>query len=350
MQTGDVIVMKRRAVVASVIAALLSAALLVACGGGGKKEEEPTAAPAEATAAIAGAPAPAPMPGESGPPKEMIEKALQLVADREKLQIEELTLASATTDEYPLLGKSAYSFKVMDNSTGELYYISLDTAGEEVDAKSLLADEEDAYTEKYGNLEAALFDEMSSASPGQRIDVSIWLEEPPYSPPPLPDIDKQPLTAEEADAYLKLADEKRAEAVEKITKPALEEIRKMGLDAEADKYAPTLQASLTPEEINKAQELEGIERIYLAPQFEPLLDVARQVVHADVLNSRGLTGSGEKVAEIECGGQIDTDNPNLSGVDQDTTSSCLHDHAAAVAGIIRSTSSTWRGVVPDASL
>jgi len=342
--------MKRRAVVASVIAALLGAALLVACGGGGKKEKEPTAAPQETTAAIAGAPAPAPMPGESGPPEEMINKALELVSDREGLDLEELSLASATTDEYPLLGKSAYSFKVMDTSSGELYTISLDMDGEEVDTKALLADEEDAYTEKYSNLEAALFDEMASASPDEPIEVSIWLEEPPYSPPALPDVNKQPLTAEEADAYLKLADEKRAEAVEKITKPALEEIESMGLKATADTYSPTLQASLTPDEIRQAQDLKGIERIYLAPQFEQLVDVARQVVHADILNNRGLTGSGEKVAEIEVGGQIDTDNPNLSGVNQDRTYSCLHDHAVAVAGIIRSTNTTVRGVAPDASL
>ncbi len=120
--------MKRRAVIGSVILALLSTGLLIACGGGGKEEATPTAETG-AAAPAPGAPASAPMPGESGPPEEMINKALQLVADREGLRIEELTLASATTDDYPLLGKSAYSFKVTNTSTGELYYISLDTDG-----------------------------------------------------------------------------------------------------------------------------------------------------------------------------------------------------------------------------
>ncbi len=157
------------------------------------------------------------------------------------------------------------------------------------------------------------------------------------------------LTAEQANAYLKLADQKRAEAVEKLTKPALEEINKMGLKAEADKYTPALQASLTPDEINKAQELKGIERIYLAPIFEPTLDVARDVVEADVYWP-GWDGSGVKVAEIEVGGKINTSNPNLSGVTQDTTSSCQDDHAAAVAGIIHSTDTTAHGIVSAASL
>jgi hypothetical protein len=348
--TGEISVMKRGAVIGSVILVFLSAAILAGCGGKGE-EEEPTATPTTGTSAAApapGAPASAPMPGESGPPEEMIKIALQLVADREGLDLEELTLASATTDGYPLSGETAYSFKVTDTSTGELYYISLDTDGEEADSEALLADEEAAYTDKYGNLEAALFDELESAPPDEPINVTIWLEEPPYSPPPLPDLNKG-LTPEQANAYLKLADEKRAEAVEKLTKPALDEISQMGLKAEADKYTPALQASLTPDEINKAQELEGLERIYLAPIFEPTLDVARDVVEADVYWP-GFHGSGVKVAEVEVGGEINTDNPNLSGVTQDTTSSCQHAHAAAVAGIIRSSDETVRGIVPAASL
>jgi len=334
--------MKRRAVIGSVILALLSAGLLVACGGG-KEEATPTAE--TGAAAPAGAPAFAPVPGESGPPKEMIEKALQLVAEREGLSIEDLQVVAATTNEYPLLGTIAYGFKIADPS-GELYVLTLGSDGSEVDAKSLLADEEAAYQDKYGNLEAALFDELKSAPPDEPINVTIWLQEPPYSPPPLPDLNKG-LTAEQANAYLKLADQKRAEAVEKLTKPALDEINKMGLKAEADKYTPALQASLTPEEIDKAQQLKGLERIYLAPIFEPTLDVAREVVEAPYY---GGDGSGVKVAEIEVGGQINTSNPNLSGVTQDTTSSCQHDHAAAVAGIIRSTDQTVHGIASGASL
>jgi len=345
--------MKRRAVIGPVILALLSAGLLVACGGG-KEEATPTAE--TGAAAPAGAPAFAPVPGESGPPKEMIEKALQLVAEREGLSIEDLQVVAATTNEYPLLGTIAYGFKIADPS-GELYVLTLGSDGSEVDAKSLLADEEAAYQDKYGNLEAALFDELKSAPPDEPINVTIWLQEPPYSPPPLPDLNKG-LTAEQANAYLKLADQRRAEAVEKLTKPALDEINKMGLKAEADKYTPALQASLTPEEINKAQQIKGLERIYLAPIFESALDVARQVVHADVVENRGMWGWAVMVAEIEVGGQINTANPDLNNpnlptwppIVQDTTYSCLADHATAVAGIIRSLGGFVRGIVPAASL
>ena len=338
--------MRRHLFIATAALTALAALGLIACGGGKKQ----AAAPDKATPVIAGAPASAPAPGPSGPPEEMINKALQLVAEREKLQLEDLTLSAATTNEYPILGKTTYSFKVFDAGSGKQYAISLDTDGTEVDENSLMADEEAAYTDKYGNLDAALSEALASAPSDSPIAVTIRLQEPPYSPPPLPDINKQPLTDKEADEYLALADQKRADAVIAVTKPALAEIEKMGLKATADEYTPALQASLTPGEIQKAQKLSSIERIYLAPVFEQTVDVARQVVHANVLNTRGLTGLNEKVAEIEVGGQVNTSNPNLTGVTQDTTSSCLADHAAAVAGIIRSTNTTVRGAAPDASL
>ncbi len=339
--------MRRLPLIAAVMFATLLLATLIACGGGTKEQAATTP---EGIAPAPGAPAAAPPPGESGPPQEIIDKALALVAEREKIDLANLSLAAGTTNDYPLSGKLAYSFKVVDASTDKLYAISLDADGAEADPEELLAGEEKAYTDKYGNLEADLFDKLKSAPPDEPIGVIIRLKEPPYSPPPLPDINKKPLTDAEADAYLKLADEKRAEAVLAITKPALDEIRSMGFEAEADKYTPALSARLKPDDIRKVEGLKGLERIYEVVQFEQTVDIARQVVHADVLNTRGFTGTNEKVGEVEVGGKINTDNPNLSGVTQDTNNSCLTDHAAAVAGIIRSTNSTVRGVAPDASL
>jgi hypothetical protein len=56
------------------------------------------------------------------------------------------------------------------------------------------------------------------------------------------------------------------------------------------------------------------------------------------------------VAQIEVGGRIATSNPYLAGVIQDTTYSCAHWHATSVAGIIRSTHSTHRGIAPATTL
>ncbi len=122
--------------------------------------------------------------------------------------------------------------------------------------------------------------------------MSIRLQEPPYNPPTLPDINKQPLTAEEADAYLAAGRREARRGGGENHEAGARRDESMGLEAEADMYSPTLQASLTPDEIRKAQELKGLERIYQAPVFEPMLDVARQVVHGDVMEARGMAGWG----------------------------------------------------------
>ena len=232
---------------------------------------------------------------------------------------------------------------------------TLDADGVEVDAEELLAGEEAAYQQQYGNLEAALFDQLASASADKPVDVIIRLRMPPYSPPLRPDDSDKALTPEEVDALLKQADQKRAEAVAAVTKPGLDALQEMGFKGTTDTYDPVIYASLKPDEIRKVQDLKGIERIYSSPIFEATLDIARQVVHADVVNTRGMTGTGIKTADIEVGGKINTDNPKLAGVVQDTTYSCLHDHAAAVGGIIVSafangTANDIEGVASGASL
>jgi Subtilase family len=345
--------MRRLLLLATIPLVALAATTSIACGGG--KKQEVAVTPEEATS-VAGAPmAAAPPPGESGPPQEMIDAALKLIAEREGLDAGKLVLAAATTNQYPLSGKLAYSFKVLDSATGKMYAISIGPDGKEVDSEELLAGEEAAYNEKYGNLEAALFDQLASASADKPVDVIIRLKMPPYEAPLRPDDSDKALGQDQVDALYKLADQKRAEAVAGVTKPALDSLQAMGFKGTADAYDPVIYASLKPDEVHKVQDLAGINRIYSSPVFEPTLDIARQAVHANVVNTRGMTGSGVKTADIEVGGQINTANPKLANVVQDTTYSCLHDHAAAVGGIIVSafangTANSIEGIASAASL
>ena len=101
----------------------------------------------------------------------MIDKALALVAEREGIDLANLSLAAGTTNDYPLSGKLAYSFKVIDTTTDNLYAMSLDADGAEVDPEELLAAEEAAYTDKYGSLEA----EPSSTSSPPPLPTSPWM-------------------------------------------------------------------------------------------------------------------------------------------------------------------------------
>jgi len=331
---------------------VVTTALFAACGGGGEKGATPTAGvsiPSPAAGSpVAGAPAPAPEPG-GGVPDEVQRQALQLVSEREGLDVEKLYVASATADYYPVSGKRSYSFKIVNGGTGNAYLISLDEGGQEVDGEQMLADEEAAYQQKYGKLEVALYEQLQTAPPDEPINVIIRLEEPPYTPPERPETTKG-VSTDEVNAYITRALEERATAVEAVTKPFLEQLDKMGQKAEADKYTPMLSASLLPSAIEEVEKLPEVNRVYQSPIAESFVDVARQTVAANTVEGRGMTGSGIKVGEIECGGQINTSNPNLAGVVQDTTYSCVYPHAAAVAGIIRSTNDTIRGVAPNVSL
>ena len=339
--------MRRFLLPATITLVALAAAALIACGGG--KKEEIAVTPRGGDLRWPARPwPPRPCPANPGRRRRWSTRRSTSSPSAKGCDAGKLTLTAATTNEYPLSGETAYGFKITDTATGKLYAISIDPDGKEVDSEALQAGEKQRTTRSTATWRPPSPIQLASASADKPIDVSIRLVEPPYSPPPLPDLSKG-LTADQANAYLKLADQKRAEAVSAITKPALDEINKMGLKAEADTYTPTLQASLTPDEIHKAQDLTGIERIYLARVFEPMSDnIARDTVRADVFS---YDGSGVKVAETEVGGKINTDNPNLSDTWHLTGSSaCLSSHSAAVAGIIRSSNQTVTGIVPAAEL
>jgi len=86
----------------------------------------------------------------------------------------------------------------------------------------------------------------------------------------------------------------------------------------------------------------------LTPQ--PNLQYARPTILADIVQGRSILGTGVKVGEIEVGGRVATDNPFLTGTVVDPIDSCLSSHSTGVAGIIRSTDVTNRGISPNVSL
>ena len=76
------------------------------------------------------------------------------------------------------------------------------------------------------------------------------------------------------------------------------------------------------------------------------------LVGAAVVQARGITGQGVQIAQIETLGRFSTTNPYLAGVLQDATYACAtaNDHTTGVAGVLRSTHPTLRGIAPDSNL
>lgn len=291
-------------------------------------------------------------------PEELKNIAIQKVALSNNLSPSELDLINSTTSTYPLSGRTAFKFKLIDKRDGTIYEIALNRNGQELDPEQLTEDEQVARITKYGKLSSGLSELLEDAPAGEPIPVIIRLKGPPPSQPELPRPGSD-VSIEQVDAILKQVDAQRATAVGAIVTPVADRLSQLGYDVGIDKYEPVLYARLTPEIIREVEKWDEVRLISIDRVNEPELEVARPTMGTDAVHSRGYTGSGVRAAQIEVEGRIATSNPYLqsdssinSEVIQDTTYVCssASSHSTAVAGIIRSTHSPRRGIAPTVSL
>lgn len=254
--------------------------------------------------------------------------------------------------EFPSVGVKVSKAKILNPSTGEVVAIHRDPSGAEIDAKIVAQYEEGARASRAVHPGLAL--RMERAAPDDRIPVILWLKEPDQEAPGRPDAVEERSMAAGAlgETVFARVDAQRAGRVEQITAPVVKSLNRMDAKARADRYAPAVYASLSAEAIAKLAGQAEIAEIYEDVINKPELDVARQTILANTVNATGITGSGVQVAQIEVGGRVATANPNLAGVVQDATSVCAaaSGHSTGVAGIIRSTHATARGIAPAATL
>lgn len=279
------------------------------------------------------------------------EVALRAVAEREGVSIQDLELVNTATPKFPLVGKTVSAFKFLDKRNGKIYGFAVDGNGQVTDVEQLQGEERAAHAARYGRLDPALAERLATAPADEPIEVFIWLKEPPFEGPPKPD-PKQSMTQAEVEAFFKQVDGRRAAAVEKVVAPVAERLRSLGHDVTTFQHSPVLHARLKPANIRQVAEWPQVDRVYEMGYSQPALDVARPTIGADAVNARGFTGSGIQAAQIEVGGRVATDNPYLAGITQDTTYVCDQpsSHSTAVAGIIRSTHASIRGISSGVSL
>lgn len=264
-----------------------------------------------------------------------IESARNAVAEFYKISPKDLEIANSSVSFFPLQGKTVFSFKFFDRLK-EVYGISLDENGKVVDINQLASKERSIYTERYGAMSPELYERVAIASPDELIEVSIWLTVPPYEGPMLPTPD-QNVTKDEIEAKLKEMNNKRTDQVLRAIMPVVERLQRMGYKVLYDTYSPMLIVRLTPGAIHEVARWDEVLSMDLTYIVKPELEIASPTITADVVHSRGITGSGVPVAQIEVGGKFAIHNPYLYGVTQDYTYICstISEHSTAVAGIIR---------------
>lgn len=287
-----------------------------------------------------------------GGSESLIAPALAAIAAETGVAVENLSVANMAESTYPLTARSGYNFKILNKLTGELYGILLDANGARLDRVQLEQAEAAAYTARYGVYEPALADMLAAGQVPERLPVIIWLKEPEYTPPTRPDPDATFRSEAELEAVFQAADAQRAAHIAQVSSPLIARLSGMGLEAQGDTYAPVIYTTLDVSSLRTVAKWSEIDTIYLDRSDNqpedintPDLDIARSTINAGTVHSRGITGSGVRVGVVEVGGRAAAANPYISFT-QDTTSACAtaSAHSTAVAGMIRSTHSTFRGI------
>ncbi|MEK6677635.1 MAG: S8 family serine peptidase [Planctomycetota bacterium] len=259
-----------------------------------------------------------------------------------------LSIAHSSVANFPSLGLEAFSYKVMD-AEGNLHGVMIDENGFELDTAAVQQSEKEAYEATYGKLHPDLLQALPVVAGDETVPVIIWLSGTEDAAAERPDPSVR-LSKSEGEALTQQIEFQRSEAVRLTVEPLANSLAEAGFNVSVNEQSPVVYAELDPATIDEVSRISNVDMIYLDTQNEANLATARVVVRADIVNARGFTGSGVRVGEIEVGGRIATANPYLAGVVQDLLYSCVHWHATAVAGMIRSTHGTQRGIAPNATL
>ena len=235
-------------------------------------------------------------------PMDLEKTALERVAERYGVPISALVVSNSTMANYPISGKTAFKFKVADTRIGgEVYGMTLDSNGAELDAESLQANERAAYAAKYGKLDPALADRLAGASDGELIKVSIWLNKPPYEPQ-RPDPKSNPgITREQLDQIIKENDARKAAHVVPVVTPVAVRLQALGYEVTfMGTLHALIHARLTPTAIREVAAWSEVKEIYLdEATAQDELGVARPTIYANTVHNRGITGTGIKVAQLD---------------------------------------------------
>jgi hypothetical protein len=289
-------------------------------------------------------------------PPQLVEKAKDLLAARTGQPRENITISNAAPATFPLQNISLYAFSAFD-SLGKDYSISLSPDGsQEFDDLAIAAAEQALYEEANGKLTPDLVAQMAGLADSVELDVALRAVIPagaedggPTRPAPTAQ-----LTPAQAAAVFASVDAFRAQVARTATSTLQSRLLRMGRTAQVSPVVPIVQTRLPVSLIREAGRWPEVNKVFTVQQYSPTMAIARSVVDADVVNARGFEGSGFRVAAMEKGGYFPGGNPYLVGVTGDSTfpvcDSSPPGHATAVAGVVRSTHSSVRGVAPSAGL
>lgn len=280
------------------------------------------------------------------------ERARRFVAARHKRARASLRLAHLSQGLDALTGKPAYTAKVIEDSTGLSYTIVL-VDGQEYDTRDRRDAIRSALRNRRQTLGSQINQQETRSSPTGEVPAIVWLKATRSRALPRPSARRAYAlvdTEAEVRALSTAVDESRASGVVPIIDPVVARLRQRGRNPRGHRYAPAVSVSLTAADIAELDRWPEVDRVYADEIASAEMDVARPSLKASIVQNRGYSGTGMRVAIVEVGGRIAT-NASLE-VTQDPTYVCgsPSTHSTAVAGLINSLHPSIRGIAPGALL
>jgi hypothetical protein len=216
--------------------------------------------------------------------------ALKLISQGHGLNIEQLQVVSSSKPNLYLTGVVVYQFIVLDNRTGDIYELTLDEAGQEVDLQKALNDERAAYIAAYGRFEPRLSERLRSAAPNDLIPVIIELsllshtsDRPNYPNlrkdiktwDNLPEEEKNRIRRMEYE-YEKKLDRYLMERAKRVSQPVIKRLTELGYNAQADKYTGAIRVALIADIIREAEQWGEVREISLDNSVEGSRNIRRK--------------------------------------------------------------------------
>lgn len=305
-----------------------------------------------------------------GPSIDTEEEVLGYVSKKYGVPTEWLAIINEVVASFPVSGRRIRRWKVGDNLNGGIYELSVDESGTPVDIEEIIAEERRAYFEKYGKLSPELYDYLQKIGPEDKVHVWIWLSGIDHNKV----VDKVMLRHPEVKGKIKvlnlrpapfdenwnynedleyLADQIYAEILQELEmaygqreNEFVNYMKMMGYEYEITykaKYVPVTFVKLPKRIIMELSKHENISSISSVKTAVPALNSAAYTVKANVVWRRGIYGRGPKIAVVEDDG-ISDENPYLAIPSYYDSNKRIGWHATAVAGVIASTHSTYRGI------
>jgi hypothetical protein len=282
------------------------------------------------------------------------QKLLELAAKRRGLDASRLQLLKNTTVELPLTGRHVETAKVLNTTNGQVFPVSIDEQGQEVEFSTLKADEQRAYRARYGKLDPKLHKKVQDVRGDQKIKVAFWLNTEDLEAQD-PRDGRTDLSREEVDALLARRMDQVKAATLRATEGLTRALERAGhvVDRRSE-GAPTVFTTLPAGLVKQFSERADVQVAYLAQdeEYKDHMNVAGPSIKADKLWDLGITGTGARIAIVE-DSRVDFNNSCLSANNLGTrvpNDPNVDDHATACAGIAASTHNKFRGIAPGAGI